>query len=268
MKITVLASGSGGNTTYLESNGTKILIDCGITNRQINKRLEERDLVLDGLKAIIVTHEHSDHIKGIDVTLRKTEANCFLTKDTYEGLYFKTKDNLNVDRLRFIEPYVPFKIDEIEITPISISHDSNDAVGYVLNVENKKIVYITDVGYLPVSDHEQLQNAHLYIFESNYDVTKLFTSSRPYYLKQRIDSVKGHMSNNDSAYNMTQLIGDNTKKIILAHRSKECNTDDLALETYRDVFNEYGFNVEDYDVEVAKQDIPTQIYFLEEEDND
>lgn len=260
MKLTVLASGSGGNATYLESNGTKILIDCGITNRQITKRLEERELVIDGLKAIIVTHEHSDHIKGIDVTLRKTEATCYLTKDTYEGLYFKTKDNLNVDRLSFVKPYESFKIDDIEVTPISISHDSNDAVGYVLNVESKKVVYITDIGYLPVSDHDQLKNADLYIFESNYDVTKLFTSSRPFYLKQRIDSVKGHMSNNDSAYNMTQLIGDKTQKIILAHRSKECNTDDLALDTYREVFQEYGLDVEDYNIEVAKQDIPTKLF--------
>jgi phosphoribosyl 1,2-cyclic phosphodiesterase len=259
MKITVLASGSGGNTTYLESNGTKILIDCGITNRQITKRLEERELTIDGLKAIIITHEHSDHIKGVDVTLRKTDAVCYLTKETYEGMYFKTKDNLNTDKLSFIEPYTSFKIEDIEIVPISISHDSSDAVGFIIHAEDKKIVYITDVGYLPVTDHERLQNADIYIFESNYDVTKLFTSNRPFYLKQRIDSVKGHLSNNDSAYNMTQLIGENTKKIILAHRSKECNTDDLALDTYRDVFQEYGFNSEDYNIEVAKQDIPTKL---------
>ncbi len=260
MKITILASGSGGNATYLESNGTKILIDCGITNRQINKRLEERDLDLENLKGIIITHEHSDHIKGVDVTLRKTDATCYLTEETYEGMYFKSKQNIDKDRLSFITPYQTFLIDDINIYPISVSHDASDAVGYIINVEGKKVIYITDIGYLPVSDHENLKNADVYIFESNYDVTKLYTSSRPFYLKQRIDSVKGHMSNNDSAYNMTQLIGENTKKIILAHRSKECNTDELVLETYKEVFKDYGYNSEDYEIEVAKQDIPTKIF--------
>lgn len=260
MKITVLASGSGGNATYLESNDTKILIDCGITNRQITKRLEDRELTLDNLNGILVTHEHSDHIKGIDVTLRKTTAICYLTEDTYEGMYYKYKQNISTDKLSFIKPYESFNINDIEILPISVSHDASDAVGYVLKVEDKKVVYITDIGYLPITDHENLKNADIYIFESNYDVTKLYTSSRPFYLKQRIDSVKGHLSNNDSAYNMTQLIGNKTKKIILAHRSKECNSDDLVLDTYKEVFNDYGYNVDDYNIEVAKQDIPTKVF--------
>ncbi len=262
MKITVLASGSGGNTTYLESENTKILIDCGISFRQITNRLSQRELTIDNLEGILITHEHSDHIKGLDVTLRKIDTKCYLTEETYEGMYYKAKDNLHPSKLSFIKPYELFNINNIEILPISISHDASDAVGYIIYAEDKKIVYITDIGYLPKRDHEVLKNADMYIFESNYDITLLFTSRRPFYLKQRIDSVKGHMSNNDSAYNMAQLVGDKTKNIILAHRSKECNTNEKAIETYTEVFNDYGLNIDDYNIIVAHQDIPTNIFDL------
>lgn len=262
MKITVLASGSGGNTTYLETDTTKILLDCGITHRQIVQRLRERDLVLDNLNAIFVTHEHSDHIKGVDVTMKRTKAKTYMTEDTFNSLFFKTKDNVDYNRIEFVIPYEKFVVGDVTVQAISISHDAKDAVGYVLYHEDKKIVYITDIGYLPNRDHEILQNADFYIFESNYDVTMLFTSNRPFYLKQRIDSVKGHMSNTDSAYNMSQLVGDKTKQIVLAHRSRECNTNELVLETYTEVFKEYGLNVEDYNIVVASQDIPTDVFNL------
>ena len=262
MKITILASGSGGNTTYFESKGVKILIDCGISYRQIVSRLEHHDLTLDGLKGILITHEHSDHIKGVDVTLKRHDTTCYLTEETFAGMYYKTSDNLHPSKLRFIEAHQPFMIEHIEILPISISHDASDAVGYIITAEDKKVVYITDIGYLPNRDHDLLRNADMYIFESNYDVTMLFTSNRPFYLKQRIDSVKGHMSNNDSAYNLAQLVGDKTKQIVLAHRSKECNTNELAIATYQEVFTEYGLSIEDYNLVVAHQDIPTNLFEL------
>lgn len=260
MKITVLASGSGGNTTYLESENTKILLDCGISYRQITQRLSTKELTIDNLDAVLITHEHGDHIKGLDVTLKRQQATCYLTEETHEGMYYKAKDNIDTSKLSFITPFEPFSINNIEVLPISISHDSSDAVGYILYAEGKKVVYITDIGYLPKRDHAVLKNADIYIFESNYDVTLLFTSQRPFYLKQRIDSVKGHMSNADSAYNLAQLVGDKTKKIILAHRSKECNTNEKVLETFNEVFKDYGLRIEDYNIQVAAQDTPTNIF--------
>lgn len=260
MKITVLASGSGGNTTYLESNQTKILLDCGITYKQISTRLKTYDLNLDNLNGILITHEHTDHIKGVDVTLRRHDTKCYLTEKTHEGMYYKAKENISADHISYVTPFASFKINDIEITPISVSHDASDAVAYIINAEGKKIVYLTDVGYLPKRDHELLKNADFYIFESNYDVTLLFTSRRPFYLKQRIDSVKGHMSNSDSAYNLAQLVGDKTKQIILAHRSRECNTNEKAIETYTEVFNDYGLDVSNYNIIVASQDVPTKLF--------
>jgi len=259
MKLTVLASGSGGNTTYLESGNTKILIDCGISHKQIQLRLSNQDLSLTDLDGVFITHEHTDHVKGLDVLLRKTETTCFITEETYKSLYFKVKDNLSENNVSFIIPEEKIILGDIEVLPISISHDASDAVGFIIYADNKKIVYITDIGYLPAKDIEILSNADLYVFESNYDITMLFTSERPFYLKQRIDSVKGHMSNNDSAYNMTKLVGENTKHIILAHPSRECNMPNIALSTYREIFEDYGLKISDYNIIVASQDVPTKI---------
>lgn len=260
MKITVLASGSGGNTTYLQTGNTKILIDCGISYRQITNRLHQRNLTSENLDGILITHEHGDHIKGLDVTLRRHETACYLTEKTHEGMFHKISDNIHPSKLRYITPYEEFTINELSILPISVSHDSSDAVGFIIQAEGKKIVYITDIGYLPKTDYDLLKNADMYIFESNYDVTMLFTSNRPFYLKQRIDSVKGHLSNNDSAYNLAQLVGNKTKHIILAHRSKECNTNETVLQTYKEVFKEYGLDTNNYTILVAAQDVPSELF--------
>lgn len=259
MKVCVLGSGSKGNVSYIECGNTKLLIDCGLSYRQIQNRLKQRTLDIEQLDGVLITHEHTDHIGGLDVLLKKQDTMAYLTKDTYDSLYYKTKDNLNPVKVTKIDPQEGFNIKDIEIQPFSVSHDASDAVGYIIRAEGKKLVYVTDIGYLPKRDHELLKNADIYVFESNYDVTMLFTSARPFYLKQRIDSVKGHMSNTDSAYNMTQLIGDKTKRIILAHPSRECNEPELALETYREVFTDYGLDIEDYNVIVATQDIPTDV---------
>ena len=260
MKLCVLASGSKGNVTYFESNNTKILIDCGLSFRQLQKRLSDNDLSIDSMDGVLITHEHTDHVAGIDVLLKRIETVCYLTEKTFDALHPKVKLNIKEKQTSFITPNKGFMINDIEILPLSISHDAKDAVGYIIYAEGKKIVYVTDIGYLPVNDMEILTNADFYVFESNYDITMLFTSERPFYLKQRIDSVKGHMSNNDSAYNMTKLIGNKTKNIVLAHPSRECNLERIALETYNEVFTSYGLKISDYNVVVASQDIPTKVY--------
>lgn len=260
MKVIVLASGSKGNVTYFESGNTKILIDCGLSFRQLQLRLKNNDLAIDSLDGVLVTHEHTDHVAGIDVLLKRIDTTCYLTENTYNSLHPKVSQNVKENQLSFITPYDSFMINDVEILPISISHDAEDAVGFVIYAEGKKLVYITDIGYLPVKDIEIFSNADIYVFESNYDITLLFTSERPFYLKQRIDSIKGHMSNNDSAYNMTKLIGENTKQIILAHPSRECNNKDIALKTYDEVFKDYGLKITDYNLVVATQDIPTKLF--------
>lgn len=253
MDITVLASGSKGNTTLVQLGDKALLIDAGISYLQLQKRMAFHQINISKIDAVLITHEHSDHIKGLDVLLRKEHAKVFLTKDALKSSPEKLQKTILDGQFALIKPHEKFVFGELEILPFSISHDSSDAVGYVLYHQGKKVVYCTDIGYLPDRDFDLLRGANAYIFEANYDVTLLFTSARPFYLKQRIDSVKGHMSNTDSAYNMASLVGLNTKYIVLAHPSEECNTEELALETYKEVFAEYDKNIDDYVVLVASQ---------------
>ena len=253
MEITVLASGSKGNATLIKTENSTILIDAGISYLQLRKRLAFHQINIEQIDAVLLTHEHGDHIKGLDVLLRKENTTVFLTKDTLKSTPSKLQETILSSKFQVIQPNQKFAFNEIDIMPFSISHDSSDAVGYVLYSDGKKIVYCTDIGYLPDRDFDLLRGANAYVFEANYDVTLLFTSARPFYLKQRIDSVKGHMSNTDSAYNMVSLVGINTEHIILAHPSEECNTKELAIETYREVFAEYDKDLEDYNVVVASQ---------------
>lgn len=260
MKFSVIGSGSKGNVTYLETNNTKILIDCGLSYKQINVRLQSHNLSLENLDGVFITHEHTDHVAGLDILLKRNDTIAYMTENTYESLKFRVKENVKTNQISFITPNESQIINDCEILPFSISHDASDAVGYIIYAEGKKIVYITDIGYLPASDFDLLKNADAYVFESNYDVTMLFTSNRPFYLKQRIDSVKGHMSNNDSAYNMAKLVGNKTKQIVLAHPSKECNLAQVAINTYNEVFTDYGLKITDYNLVVATQDIPTKLF--------
>jgi phosphoribosyl 1,2-cyclic phosphodiesterase len=262
MKFVVIASGSKGNCTYYEHNGVSILIDAGISFRQIQNRLLSKQIDVMTIDHVFITHEHTDHVAGLDIFMKKTNATCHITTETYDSLYFKVKDNVDQSRIRFITPFEEVDISGFSVLPFSVSHDASDAVGYILHFDQKRIVHATDIGYLPAKDFELLENADGYVFESNYDVTLLFTSNRPFYLKQRIDSVKGHMSNTDSAYNMSKLVGNKTKKIVLIHPSRECNTPKKALDTYIEVFNDYGLDINEYNVSVATQDVPTDIFEL------
>ncbi|MFP4078537.1 MAG: MBL fold metallo-hydrolase, partial [Candidatus Izemoplasmataceae bacterium] len=155
-----------------------------------------------------------------------------------------------------------FEIGDLKVTPVRTSHDAAHGFGFVFEENGKRLVYMTDTGYLDERDFHLLQNADLYIFESNYDVAMLYESERPHHLKQRIDSVKGHLSNTDSAYYLSRLVGDRTTHIVLAHPSEDCNTEACALSTLRGVFASYELDIDRYDVHVATQHTPTPTFTL------
>ena len=138
MKLCVLASGSKGNVTYFETNNTKILIDCGLSYRQLKKRLDDNNLSIDTMDGVLITHEHTDHVAGIDVLLKKIDTVCYLTEKTYHALHPKVKLNIKEKQTSFITPNEGFMINDIEILPLSISHDAKDAVGYVFTLKVKK----------------------------------------------------------------------------------------------------------------------------------
>ncbi len=258
MNVVVLASGSKGNATYIETASTRLLIDAGISYRQIALRLRARGLEASRLDAVLLTHEHSDHINGLPTVLKTTGATLYSAEATCRHLFESTLLDGGVKSIA-IESDVPFQLGDLTITPLDVSHDAAAALGFVIEHEGKRLVYLTDVGFLPTSDYPKIAGAEAYLFEANYDVSLLFSSPRPYYLKRRIDSVKGHMSNADSAYHLSKLVGDNTHTIVLVHPSEECNTEHHALGTLLDVFESYDVPAARFDIIVAAQHEPTKL---------
>ena len=199
MRVSVLSSGSKGNTTYIESKNAKILIDVGNTAKYIKEKLEDIGVEPEELDAVLITHTHIDHVKGLKVFEKKYNIPVYLT-------------DIMLKSLDFIDKYVllddEFDIKDIHINSIKTSHDAPDSRGYVLSSENKSVVYITDTGYINKKYFDILKNRNLYIMESNHDVEMLNNGNYPFSLRQRILSDKGHLSNYDSAKYLCSFIGD------------------------------------------------------------
>jgi len=223
MKVIVLSSGSKGNTTYIETEQTKILIDAGNTCKYLMNKFLELEINPNEINAIFITHTHVDHIGGLKTLLKKINP-C---------VYFTEKMS---PYLSFIENYKLIDSDKIMLNDMMInvlktSHDTEDSVGYIINNNGKSVVYITDTGYINKRYLELLKNRDFYIMESNHDIEMLNNSSYPFATRQRILSDKGHLSNYDSAKYLANFIGDKTKYVVLAHLSHENNTEELAYKT-------------------------------------
>ena len=229
MRVIVLSSGSKGNTTYIETQQAKILIDAGNTCKYILNKLEEYNIIPSSIDAILITHTHSDHVKGLPVLTKKINPCVYITEKMYP--YLDYLENYKIINKETIE------IKDMLINVIKTSHDTEDSVGYIVNKDNKSIVYITDTGYINKKYFELLKNRDIYIMESNHDIEMLNNSSYPFATRQRILSDKGHLSNYDSAKYLSTFIGDKTKYILLAHLSEENNTIDLAYQTLTERLN-------------------------------
>lgn len=249
MKVIVLSSGSKGNTTFVETDNTKILIDCGNTCKYICQKLASINVNPKDIDAILISHTHVDHIKGLQVFLHKFNTKVYLTQKMQPELSY-------IENYKFINSN-NFNIKDITIDIIKTSHDASDSHGFILTNNNSSMVYVTDTGYINVKYHEILKNRNLYIFESNHDVEMLSNSNYPFQLRKRILSDKGHLSNYDSAKYLSEFIGDNTKYIMLAHLSEENNTQELAYETLIDRLNKTNKHVDN--IIIAEQDKETEL---------
>jgi len=248
MKVCVLASGSEGNSTYVETTTHKILIDLGMNVRYLKTKLEELDISLNEIDTVLISHTHKDHIGALDNFVKKYDANIYMSKIMYNELandsVAKTSDNI-----LFFED--DFYLDNIKIELIKTSHDTNDSRGFIISEDDKSVVYITDTGYLNQRFFNKLKNKNIYLFESNHDVEMLINGKYPKWLKDRVVGPYGHLSNKDASIYLSKIIGNDTKKIMLMHLSKENNTHECALNTIHEIFEEY--NVDFDNIETAKQ---------------
>ena len=237
MKISVLASGSKGNVSYIETKKTKILVDLGMNSTYVENKLRSFDVDPEYLDGILITHTHSDHINGLKVFIKKYKTKVYLTE-----LMLKEINKLfQIENYELI--YDDFSIKDLDIELINTSHDAPDSKGYIFKSDGKSISYITDTGYLNRKYKEKLSNKNLYVMESNHDIKMLQNGKYPYYLKQRILSDKGHLSNEMCSKYLLSYIGNNTKTIILIHLSEENNDPSIALSTIQNILKNNKINI-------------------------
>ena len=238
MKVCLLTSGSIGNAVVIEHEKESILIDCGVSFKKLDELFSQTSLNMSKIKHILVTHEHSDHIKGVGVASRRLGLRVWSTEETAGAIYEKGILKNHDPEINYVNKYKDYDISGFKITPFPLSHDARDPVGYLIERDGKKIVCLTDTGYVSREVIEVVKGANLYIMELNHNVEMLHMCYRPWRLKQRILSDYGHLSNEDGAYIFSKMMNHNTKHVFLSHISQEANRLDLALMTMKEVLKE------------------------------
>jgi len=228
-KIAAIASGSNGNCYYIEHNNISILIDAGISRKQIVERMKKLDLDIKKVKGIFISHEHSDHIKGLEVLSKIYSIPVYFTKKTYENTKLKIEKNL----LNFFSSDDNIIIEDITIKPFKKKHDAIDPCSFLINVGNKNIGILTDIGSVCENVIKNVHQCNILFLESNYDEKMLNDGKYPYFLKKRIQSDFGHLSNKEAAEIIINFASNNLTHIFLSHLSGENNCPIKAKEFFK-----------------------------------
>jgi phosphoribosyl 1,2-cyclic phosphodiesterase len=221
---TILATGSDGNAILIHTKNSAILIDAGVTAKQLFTRLETEKINPGIIKAIILTHDHSDHIKGAKLISKKLSIPTYVTGEVYREFQGEGKFGKEVD---IYEPNITFKIDEFNITAFKIPHDTPEPVGLDIEFKRQKVAIATDFGSLTERVKKILKHANTIVLESDYDKRLLLQSHRPEHLKRKIMGNFGHLSNQEVLDSFAEIITTKLNHIFLVHLSKECNSEQL-----------------------------------------
>jgi phosphoribosyl 1,2-cyclic phosphodiesterase len=226
LAVCTLASGSKGNATYISNGTTSILVDAGLSGIEIQRRLTSRDLSPEDLDAIIVTHEHSDHVRGVGILSRRYNLPVYINPKTHKACP-------GLGRLHETRPFecgTTFHFNNLAVHPFAISHDAEDPAGFTIGQNGTAIGIATDLGIATSMVRQHLKRCSLIILEANHDPTMLETGPYPWPLKQRISSRTGHLSNPDSKKLLNELQHDNLQHVILGHLSEINNTPQKAFD--------------------------------------
>lgn len=227
LQFSVLASGSTGNALYVETKEHAFLVDAGLSGKQMDQLCKQIGRDLKNLTGILVTHEHTDHVKGVGILARKYNLPIYANEKTWHAM------ERSIGQIS-LEQKFTFKMESVEsfggldIESFGVSHDAVEPMFYIFHYEGKKLAVITDTGYVSDRMKGKINNADVFVFESNHDVEMLRMGKYPWNTKRRILSDVGHVSNEDAALAMSDVIGDQTKRIYLAHLSKDNNMKELA----------------------------------------
>ena len=237
MKVQTIASGSKGNCTIVLCNDTNLIIDMGISYLTLKNSLEENSLSFDNFNGILITHFHKDHTKGLSSLIKKTNIPVYIPEKMYDSI----KEYVPYPRCIIIDD--EFYINDVKINLLHTSHDAPCSVGFIIRNNDKSLVYITDTGYINRKILNNIVGKDCYIIESNHDEVMLMDGPYPRFLKERVISDKGHLSNITTAKYLKKIVGKNTKNIILAHRSETNNTEEKILEAINNVELDKNINI-------------------------
>lgn len=251
--VTVLSSGSRSNAVVVHSHRDAVLIDAGLSWRELSRRMKLCGIAPESIRAILVTHEHADHVRGLRVCANNLKVPVFASRLCAERLRAIDAD---LGQLVIFAPGGEFSLAEFSILPFTVQHDAVDPVGYVVRYKSRKVGVATDVGTAGLQTEFQLRTCDTLVVESNHDLNMLAASTRPWPIKQRIISPFGHLSNEQTHDLLGKIIAENTRNIILAHISQECNSSQLAETTARRKLIEMGR--EDIHLFTANQDTPLE----------
>lgn len=260
-----LGSGSSGNCYFIFSETEGFFIDAGIGIRVIKKLLRSNGLSLDRVKAVFVTHDHADHIKAVGNLANDYNIPVYATSLVHEGINknYCVTSKLTSEHIRYINKEETIRFGDFEITPFEVPHDSSDNVGYTVRQGNVTFCLITDIGHVTDTIAKQVQQANYLVLESNHDEDMLQMGPYPAYLKGRISSGKGHLSNREAGRLLAEHASEELRRVWLCHLSEENNHPELARKTIDAVLRSYGLIAgKDFEVEVLKRKIPSPVYEL------
>lgn len=249
IKLCSLSSGSSGNCIYVGSESSGMLVDCGVSGKEILENLKNIGVCTSNIKGILVTHEHSDHTKGVGIISRKLNIPIYANAATWEGM-IDSIGNIKSENIRVFETKKDFNIEELDIRSYSIPHDAADPVGYSFRLGNKKVCIATDLGYFSDEVKSNIGGSDIVLLEANHDIEMVKVSSYPYFLKRRILSDLGHLSNEAAGKAVLELMDTGVKTVLLGHLSKENNFPELAYETVKSILEEKKVKI-GKDIELA-----------------
>lgn len=251
IEICAVASGSNGNCYYIGNETSAILVDAGISCRQILNRMAEKDLNPAKLKAVFISHEHSDHMRGARVLEKKLKVPVYLTAKTYNGAY----RNMQPVYPRYFVPGAEIKVGEFTVFPFAKNHDASEPCSFRIAHGGKNIGVFTDIGEPCANVISHLGLCDAVFLESNYDEEMLVKGSYPWYLKKRISSSLGHLSNLQALELLRGSAGVNLKCVFLSHLSGENNTPELAFATCRELSSRF-------EIRLTSRSSPAEVYTL------
>ncbi len=247
LRFTILASGSTGNAMVVGNDEVQLLVDAGLSAKKTEQLMNEREVCASGLQGILITHEHADHIKGVGALARKYDLPVYANEKTWEQLD-KQLGEIAEENKKVMETGEMLDFGTLKVESFAVSHDAAEPVGFCFYEGDRKLALATDLGYVSSKVKEKIADADVLILEANHDVEMLRMGSYPWNVKRRILSDLGHLSNESAGEALAELLSGRTKRVYLAHLSRDHNLMDLAKLTVNNILEDNGISMGEGDV--------------------